>query len=355
LFYMNPIWQAYLQDHGATIEDDRVVHHGNSCAELASAQSATVIADLSHLGLVQFSGEDAQSFLQGQLTCDVRQVDFSSALYGGYCNPKGRMLASFLLYHDNSGYLMQLPLELQPAIQKRLSMYVLRAKVKVTDRSEALVRIGVAGNNAGALIETVSSEIPTRDLGVTHGTGGVSIIRLAQDRFELLLTVGLAPEIWQCLSKDAVAVGAPVWDWLEIRAGIPRITAATQEQFVPQMVNLEMIGGVSFQKGCYPGQEIVARSKYLGKIKRRMYLAHVEPQSDEGAVRAGDELFDVDMGEQSSGMVVNAAASPEGGFDMLAVLQTSSVERGSIRWGRMDGPTLGIMTLPYSVPHFENQ
>lgn len=352
---MNPIWQAYLQDHGATIEEGRVVHYGNPCLELARVRSATVIADLSHLGLIQFSGEDAQSFLQGQLTCDVRQMDFSSGLYGGYCNPKGRMLTSFLLFHDKRGYLMQLPLELQPAIQKRLSMYVLRAKVRVADRSEALVRIGLAGNKAEALIAFVSSEIPARELGVTHGPGGVSIIRLAQDRFELLLPPGLAPEIWQHLSEDAVAVGTPVWDWLEIRAGIPRITAATQEQFVPQMVNLEMIGGVSFQKGCYPGQEIVARSKYLGKIKRRMYLAHVEPRSDERGVRAGDELFDVDMGEQSSGMVVNAAASPEGGFDMLAVLQTGSVDSGSIRWGHTNGPPLGIMPLPYFVPHSENQ
>src|SRR5690242_16042501 len=143
---MNPSWQAYLQDRGAVIENDRVTHYGDPAGELASIRSGTVIADLSHLGLIEFAGEDAQSFLQGQLTCDVRLASCSSAIHGGYCNPKGRMLASFLLWQGNNGrgdsaYLMQLPLELQPSIQKRLAMYVLRAKVRLANRSDTFIRI----------------------------------------------------------------------------------------------------------------------------------------------------------------------------------------------------------------------
>src|SRR5687768_14058221 len=122
---MDPSWQAYLQSRNASIQDGRVAHFGNGAVELESMRSATVMADLSHFGAIRFSGEDAQSFLQGQLSCDVAQLDTSTALYGSYCNPKGRMLASFLIWRDHAGFVLQLPRELQAGIQKRLSMYVL--------------------------------------------------------------------------------------------------------------------------------------------------------------------------------------------------------------------------------------
>ena len=165
----------------------------------------------------------------------------------------------------------------------------------------------------------------------------------------LVIVPEKASAIWEGLSREAVPVGVSCWDWLEIKAGIPVITPATQEQFVPQMANLEAIGGVSFQKGCYPGQEIVARSQYLGKIKRRMYLANIRPGVSGNPVEAGDELFGADMGEQSVGMVVNASPSPDGGFDVLAVIQTSSVEAATVHWKSLAGPSLQIMPLPYSL------
>lgn len=347
---MNPAWQTYLQSRNAAIQDDRVVHYGNSAAELASVSSGTVIVDLSHFGLIGFSGEDAESFLQGQLSCDVRLAKHSAAVYGSYCNPKGRMLASFLLWHDKSQYVMQLPGVLQAAIRKRLSMYVLRAKVKLADMGDTLIRIGVAGSHADTLIGRVLGRIPDRDSGMIHTEKG-SVLRLGQDRFELILALEQGAEVWGRLNEDSVPVGASVWDWLQIKAGIPIILPATQEQFIPQMANLDAIGGISFQKGCYPGQEIVARTQYLGKIKRRMYLANIEPATSESPVKAGDELFGADMGEQSIGMVVNATASPEGGSDVLAVIQTSSVEGGKVHWKTLNGPVLEIMPLPYSQNH----
>ncbi len=349
---MNLIWQAYLRNRGAIIQDGRVVDYGDNAAELESTRSATVVSDLSHLSLIHSSGEDAQSFLQGQLSCDVKQVNASAALYGGYCNPKGRLLASFLIWSQSSsnggGYIMQLPEVLRAGIQKRLAMYVLRAKVKLADTSDIQICLGVAGDDAEALVRKNLGEIPASALGVIHGESA-SVIRLAQNRFELVLAPEKAPAIWEGLSKDAVPVGASCWDWLEIKAGIPIITPATQEQFVPQMANLEAIGGVSFQKGCYPGQEIVARSQYLGKIKRRMYLANIRPGISENPVEAGDELFGADMGEQSIGMVVNASPSPDGGFDVLAVIQISSVEAAVVHWKSLAGPSLEITPLPYSL------
>jgi folate-binding protein YgfZ len=243
---------------------------------------------------------------------------------------------------------MQLPAMLLPGIQKRLAMYVLRARVKLTDSSGTWVRIGVAGSHAAALLGKILGEIPAAPLGVRHGERG-SIIRLAEDRFQLLILPEQASTIWEDLSRNATPVGKPCWDWLEIRAGIPHILPATQEQFVPQMVNLDALGGISFQKGCYPGQEIVARTQYLGKIKRRMYLANVRPETCDLPIEAGDELFSADLGEQSAGMVVNPASSSDGGTDLLAVIQASSVEAGEIHWKSLDGPALGIMPLPYSA------
>ncbi len=342
---MNSTWQAYLQARNAVFQDDCVTRYGNAAAELKCTRSGTVLVDLSYFRLIHFSGEDAQAFLQGQLSCDVRKVDSCTAQYGSYCTPKGRMLASFLLWHDGGGYTMQLPSALQGAIRKRLAMFVLRAKVELTGNSDTLVRMGVAGSRAAALLAEIMGTVPTAHLGVIHGEQG-SAIRLGQDRFELVTLPEQALALWQRLSKEAMPVGASCWNWLEIKAGVPVITPATQEQFVPQMANLQAIGGVSFQKGCYPGQEIVARTQYLGKIKRRMYLANIQSIKP---VAAGDELFSADMAEQSSGMVVNAAPSPDGGFDVLAVIQTSSVEAGKIHWHALDGPALEIMPLPYSL------
>ncbi len=349
---MNSDWKAYLESQHALIEDGRVVHFGNAATELANTRAGTILSDLSHFDLIQFTGEDAQSFLQGQVTCDVSRADSSSASYGGYCNAKGRILASFMLWCDSDGYLMQLPCELRAGIQKRLSMYVLRAKVRLGDASDVMVRLGLAGDEAPGLIQRIFGEIPTLRLGVSHGKKG-SVIRLPGERFELIVPLGQAPEVWQDLSREAEPVGTRCWDWLEIRAGIPVILPETQEQFVPQMVNLDTIGGVSFQKGCYPGQEIVARTQYLGKIKRRMYLANINGNIGLGReqipVAAGDELFSADMDGQASGMVANAAPSPGGGFDVLAVIQISSVESGRMHWKSLDGPALDIIQLPFAI------
>jgi folate-binding protein YgfZ len=139
-------------------------------------------------------------------------------------------------------------------------------------------------------------------------------------------------------------VGAAAWDWLLVNAGIPAVLPATQDHFVPQMANMEVIGGVSFNKGCYPGQEIVARSQYLGKVKRRLFLAHVDAEAT-----AGEELFSPDLPDQSAGHIANAAAAPGGGFDVLAVAHSSSVEAGEVHLGGRDGPRLAFRPLPYPV------
>lgn len=229
-------------------------------------------------------------------------------------------------------------------------MYVLRAKVKVSDASDEVVSLGLSGENAQEILMRQFGGLPQLPLGFADNEQA-GVLRLGDTRFQVSTTAQYAPTLWQSLGEHAQQAGSVCWDWLNIRNGIPVILPQTQEQFVPQMVNFELIGGVNFKKGCYPGQEIVARMQYLGKPKRRMYLAHIDgtqPDSDE-APRPGDELFSADMEGQASGMIANASPAPDGGYDVLAVVQTSSRESQTVRWGSLQGPALQFLPLPYPL------
>ncbi|MBY0475314.1 MAG: folate-binding protein [Nitrosomonas sp.] len=345
---MNPVWQTYLNDQHAVIENNRVLHFGDIAIELSDTQNKTIMTDLSHRGLIQFSGDDAKSFLQSQLSCDILEISPEIAQHGSYCTPKGRVLVSFLLWQKNQDVLMQLPANLVAATIKRLSPYILRSKVQLTDVSNAWVRIGVSGPNTLALTAEFSRSANSSDqiIDVTH-TKEISILHVAHNRMELITTIENAPAVWERLNQNAKPVGTACWDWLDIQSGIPVILPETQEEFLPQMINLDAIGGVSFKKGCYPGQEIVARTQYLGKLKRRMFLVHLTTTE---TIKAGDALYSADMADQSCGNIVNTAPSPCGGHDALAVIQQSSADTSNIHWQSLQGPILEIKSLPYTLP-----
>lgn len=344
---MNASWQTFLASRGALIEAGRVQHFGDAAAELHAAQKQTIVADLSDLSLIQFAGDDAQTYLQGQLSNDLRLLDGSTSQFSSYCTPKGRMLANFLLWQDApNSYLVQLPASLREAIQKRLTMFVMRAKVKVSDVSDVWIRLGVGGPGAAGVIQQVLGVAPAEVHGLAQCASG-QVLRLPNDLFEILIAPDQAAALWDQFSTQAKPVGAACWDGLMIRAGVPTILPATQEAFVPQMVNYELINGVNFKKGCYPGQEIVARTQYLGKLKRRMYLGNLKSDS---APQPGDDLFSADVPDQATGTIVNAAPSPDTGYDVLAVIQISSVASQPIHWQSIDGPVLTLGVLPYAIP-----
>jgi folate-binding protein YgfZ len=209
-------------------------------------------------------------------------------------------------------------------------MYVLRAKVRIAIEDGIL--LGVSGRS-------VAEDLPL--LGVKK-MEDATVIRLGSNRFQFFTKEPQA--LWKKLAESAQPAGSVHWDWLNIRSGIPVILEKTQDQFVPQMVNFDLIGGINFKKGCYPGQEIVARMHYLGKLKRRMYLAHVEADA-----KPGDELYSEDMAGQACGMIANAVPSPSGGCDLLAVIQTASRDAHKIHHGSLEGPELSFEALPYSL------
>ncbi|MCK4707456.1 MAG: folate-binding protein YgfZ, partial [Gammaproteobacteria bacterium] len=272
---MNAKWQTFLTDMGAEYSNQQLIHFGNPERERRAIDNGLVVADLSHLCLVKVSGADASTFLQGQLTNDIDQITTSSSQLSGYCNQKGRLLASFRVFKKQDDIYLLLPEELYEETFKRLRMYVMRSDVEFTNITADYVSIGYCGPDADTELKEQLKDIPLDTDQVTH-VKDLSIIKLAgtQPRYQITGPVNQVIELWQNLDVDAAPVGKDVWNLLKIKAGIPTIYQQTVESFVPQMINLELINGVSFKKGCYTGQEIVARMHYLGKLKRRMYRIH---------------------------------------------------------------------------------
>lgn len=350
---MNPEWHNFLTQFGATIESGLVQRFGDTAAELNATAQDAVLVDLSQFGMLRVAGEEAPSFLQNLLSNDIREVSGTRSQLSSFNSAKGRILATLLIWREGDDYLLQLPRVLCEPIRKKLSMYVLRAKVKITDSSDEIISLGLSGANAREILLTQFGDLPQTPFGCIS-TAQASVIQISGTRWQINTPAPHAVALWTTLSQHVLPVGSVCWDWLNIRSGIPVILPPTQEQFVAQMVNLELIGGVNFNKGCYPGQEIVARMQYLGKLKRRMYLAHLDyrghPDGSD-APHPGDELFSAEMEGQASGMIVNSAPAPGGGFDVLASVQTSSRVTQKVLWKSLQGAELHFMPLPYPLPN----
>ncbi len=336
-------WLTTLAARGARCDGGMVQSFGDPRGELAAAPASSVLADLSHLGLLAIGGDDARAFLHGQLTCDVAALGPASGTLGAYCSPQGRVIASFFLWSAPDGFRMALARDLAPTVAARLRKFVLRARVSIADRSQDVALLGLSGPAAGAaLAATLGSSVPEPG-SVVHASAATAIA-LPGRRFLVAAEAAAAAAVWDALACSLRPVGTRRWTWLDIRDGIPLVTAATSEAFVPQMTNLELLGGVSFQKGCYPGQEVVARTQYLGKTKRRMFRAAVTTEA-----QPGEPLFSEDLGDQASGTVVLAAPSPNGGFEVLAVAPVASMTGSVVHLRALGGPVLRVLALPYPV------
>lgn len=339
---MRQDWSDFLTRQGAR---DNAEDFGDPAAELAAARDGTVIAALPDFGLIRIAGEEAAHFLHNLVTNDIKGLAPDSVRPAALCTAKGRMIASFHVWHDrNDDLLLLLSADILPGILKKLSMYVLRSKAKLTDASEERVLIGLSGAQAEALVQELGAAVPFPLQVVPFDAG--QVLRLDERRFLLAVEPSQAEAVWSRLAAKARHVGANAWRWLEIAAGQPRIVAGTQEAFIPQMVNLEApaVGGVSFTKGCYPGQEIVARTQYLGKVKRRMFRAKLE-----SAPAPGTHVYAPETGDQHCGGIVTVAAAPEGGYECLVVVQESCADAGEVHVGALTGPRLEFLALPYAL------
>ncbi len=344
---MNTQWEKFLLSNNATIENNTVEKFTLSADEEQSAFDNMVLADLSHYALIEASGDDVVDFLQGQLTNDIKLVTEHSGQLSAYCNPKGRILANFRIFKIENSYYLRLRSDICEATLKRLRMFVMRSKVDLTDRSDELSRIGIAGLNATKYLTAIFKKLPEHT-DEANTENGVTLIKLAGElpRYEAHGSTDNIIELWKKLQNDAVAIGQNSWNLLTIRAAIPEIVTETVEAFVPQMVNLQAINSLSFTKGCYPGQEVVARMHYLGKLKRRLYIGYVN--SDElpkpgQAIMAGDEK------EQKAGQIVSASWSKDKQIEFLAVLQIEKAENETLHIADNTGPVIQLADLPYKL------
>jgi hypothetical protein len=298
-----------------------------------------VAAQLQHLGMLSCTGDDARTFLQAQLTNGIEDIAPDEARRAGWCSAKGRLLALVLVVPQQGGLLLQVSRDIAPAIARRLSMFVFRAKAKVADVSDAWTQYGLWGEAAETRLAQLGLAVPQGELQVTRSEG-IAVVRVGAQRFLVLAPAAQRGRF----SSLALEQGEASWVLQEIRSGLPQVVQATQEEFVPQMVNLERLGALDFKKGCYPGQEVVARTQYRGVLKRRMARARVPAPA-----AAGDDLYVDEFAGQASGKVVAAAAVPGGGSELLAVVQISALDSGQpIRLRAPDGPHLELLPLPYA-------
>lgn len=286
---------------------------------------------LASLGVIRAQGEEAAKFLQGQLTQDFSLLDLNTARLAGFCSAKGRLMASFIGFKRTpDDILLVCSRDLLPATLKRLSMFVLRAKVKLSDASGAFQVRGLT---------SAAQDTPAWRLS-SHGGGQVVSLYPAQDLGRALWVAEVEtaiPTIWKPLDPAR-------WAWLDVMSGIAPVTQPIVEAFVPQMLNYESVGGVNFKKGCYPGQEVVARSQFRGTLKRRAYLvAAADP------LTVGQEVFHSSDAAQPCGTVAAAAANPEGGWNAIVSMQTSAAVDGTLHAGAASGLALTLLPLPYAL------
>lgn len=294
------------------------------------------VSALTHLGVIRVEGEDAAKFLHGQLTQDFSLLGLSEARLAAFCSAKGRMQASFIGFkRSHHEILLVCSRDILGVNLKRLAMFVLRAKAKLTDATGDYSLFGLAGD----AVDAVASD--TRPVWSKTDVGDASVVFLYP-------ADGVRRALWLAPAGQAAPTGAALseqeWRWGEVRSGIAQISAPIVEAFVPQMLNYESVGGVNFKKGCYPGQEVVARSQFRGTLKRRAYLVHAD-----APMKAGDEVFQAGDDSQPCGTVAQAAPAPAGGFDAIVSAQVAAVAAGGLHMGSSSGAALVVDTLPYPL------
>lgn len=343
---MNQQWKDNLLAAGAEFDDEKNVSFGHA-EQMYNALGANVLCDLSHMSLIRVRGEDATPFLQNQFTNDINNISASKGQLSAWCTPKGRALATFVIHQHDHAYYLALSADKLEVTLKRLRMYVMRSKVELDDVSEQQVQFTVAGDGMTEKLNAYGvTALPEADYQ-TIQQDDLRIMRLpsATPHFVVYADVDAAKTLWNTLNTDENVT--PVSDnasrYLNIVSGLPMVTAASSEAWIPQMLNLQVIDGVSFTKGCFPGQEIVARLKYLGKNKRRIYRLAV----DTSQLPAIGDLI-IAEGE-AAGKVLNAAFSPEGKVEILAVLKIAMVDSKALYFAEQGGAAITVLELPYAI------
>lgn len=332
-------WHHLLHDTPATWQDRSLLDFTKPAEEVRQALSGDTIVPLPGTAIIEASGTDATAFLHGQVSADIMALANGSSQLAAYCNPKGRMLALFRIIRHEDRYFLLLPAELLDATLKRLRMFVMRSKVTLTDVSENWALLGCSGDKSISTLAEQGLNPPSEaDSGTWQGDAGVWRLRGDRPRALVLATKERMAQLWSALGSLQPA-GESAWRLLDIHAGIPEVLSGTAESIIPQMANLDLLGGISFTKGCYPGQEIIARMHYLGNLKRRMYRLTL---STSEVPQPGSDVHTADGAR--AGEIVMAAPASDGKTEALAILQ---IERAQTAELQVSGQAAEVQLPPY--------
>jgi len=338
-------WEEFLLQQGAVLEQGQVNNFGNPVTEAEAVLSDNIITDLSCFSVVEISGNDAEDFLHGQFTSDIKQLEQDTARISAWCNPAGRVIADFLIIRRQDKYLLLLPVELQEPFTRRLQMFILRADVTMNDRSNEIMCIGLRGENIPQILQSCTGLSLEKEFqGIKYN--GMFILPLPDQAARALIlgSVEQLQNLWMSVAAETTAVSNRYWKLFDMLNGLHWVNSRTSENFMPQNLNLDCLGAVNYQKGCFPGQEVIARLHYRSNPKNRMYLAHI---AGECPARPGDKLF-LSETDASAGTIIELAEHPGTGTALLASINIELAGSSKIHISGPDGPVLSIDPLPYS-------
>jgi len=291
----DPIWTEFLTEQGAQFKDNnRITTFGHPEIERFLIKNGPVLTNLSHQALLKVSGSEAFKFLQGQLTSDISTVTETNAQLSAYCEPKGNVLVVFLIFKHNDDFYLSFDDSLKESMQKRLTMFVMRSDVKVTDVSNEMIHIGFAGEFGDLDIQRrLNTKVKTvYEAGSVEKEGmeDIFVVKVPgpYHKFDLFGPAEQMKKAWLKLRDNSDVTNTQDWNLLNIAAGVPEITAANSGQFIGQFINLDKLDAINFKKGCFPGQEIIARVHYRGKVTKRMFRIRIEELLE---LVSGDDLI----------------------------------------------------------------
>ncbi|GJM06198.1 MAG: folate-binding protein [marine bacterium B5-7] len=335
---MHETWQVFLEKEGATILNNDVIDFNDSSINISETPFITPLSGFSMLAV---AGNDRHEFLHGQFINDLNLIEEPAAQISAWCNPKGQVISNFLIINTGIAYLLIFKTDLKEFVQKRLTMFVMRSDVTINDISDSSPLLGLANvlPNCSNLA-SLNSNLPSSP-GEVNAVDGLIIINLPDGSNRHLITGNVESLIRNISNfKDSVSMtGSHIWDLLDILAGLPWVTSLTQEQYLPQMLNLDALKGLSYQKGCYPGQEVIARLHYRGEVKKRLSLIQSEqPLSI-------DKQLISEQSDSKAGTIINAATHPDELCYALAVIDRDKLNDKLL----IEGKAITIIDLPYEI------
>ncbi|PCJ20888.1 MAG: hypothetical protein COB04_03195 [Gammaproteobacteria bacterium] len=350
---MNSNWQQFLQQNGAIVKDGHVAHFSDPDHEFSLYQADNLLCDLSDMDLLSITGVDAKQFLQGQLTCDLEQVNDTQFQLGALCTPKGRTIASFRLIQLGDQYVLQTPSQMGAPTQQTLNKYIIFSKAETQLNTNQWVCFGLMGAQSHAILQSAvpDTDLPTLPNGMSTCTQpdfqGVRIIRdfSQYPRYLIIAPLDKANALWQTLQTQCQAISNQAWALQDIIAGYGQITPALSEQVLPHNLNYQAIEAVNFKKGCYTGQEVVARMQYKGKLKTQMFIAYADLST---APEINQPLLNTDTGK-TQGQIINVCQVSAQRYALLLTLPKEAINSTAYRINDQEAGTITIEPAPYAI------